>query len=64
MKKEIDALYIGEKWFTLENTDFQGFFSEIVEELNHRCSVYEIKDESKSKELNIHLFYKGEEYFS
>ena len=34
MKKEIDVLYIGQKWFTLENTDFQGFFSEIVEEVN------------------------------
>ena len=56
LKKEIDALYmfdIGENQFTLENTEFQEFFREIVEELNHRCSVYEIKDASKKKRVKL-----------
>ena len=56
LKKEIDALYmldIGEKKFTLKDTDFQEFFTEIVAELNHRCSVYEIKDASKKQRVKL-----------
>lgn len=56
LKKEIDAfdmLDIGQKKFTLENTDFQEFFSGIVDELNHRCSVYEIKDASKKQRVKL-----------
>lgn len=56
LKKEIDALDmfdIGEKRFTLENTDIQDFFREIVDELNHRCSVYEIKDASKKQRVKL-----------
>lgn len=56
LKKEIDVFYmldIGEKKFTLENTDFQDFFSGIVDELNHRCSVYEIKDASKKQRVKL-----------
>lgn len=56
LKKEIDALYmldIGEKKFTLKDTDFQEFFTEIVAELNHRCSVYEIKDASKKRRVKL-----------
>lgn len=56
LKKEIDALDmfdIGQDKFTLENTDFQEFFSGIVDELNHRCSVYEIKDASKKQRVKL-----------
>lgn len=56
LKKEIDALDmfdIGQDKFTLENTDFQEFFSGIVDELSHRCSVYEIKDASKKQRVKL-----------
>ena len=56
LKTEIDALDmldIGQDKFTLENTEFQEFFSGIVKELNHRCSVYEIKDASKKQRVKL-----------
>ena len=68
LKKEIDALYmldIGEKQFTLENTDFQDFFREIVDELNHRCSIYEIKDASKKERVKLNkAVIDSEEFIS
>lgn len=56
LKRELDALKsnsINEKQFTLQSQTFQEFFIEIVKELNHRCSVYEIKDASKKQRVKL-----------
>lgn len=56
LKREIDALDSNETGidkFTLQGEDFQEFFVEIVKELSHRCSVYEIKDASKKQRVKL-----------
>lgn len=56
LKRELDALDSNdneETKFTLNGEDFQEFFVEIVKELNHRCSVYEIKDASKKQRVKL-----------
>lgn len=56
LKIEIDALDSNESGinkFTLQGEDFQDFFVEIVKELKHRCSVYEIKDASKKQRVKL-----------
>ena len=56
LKKEIDAcnmLDIGEKIFRLDNIDFKEFSQGIIDELNHRCNVYQIKDASKKQRVKL-----------
>lgn len=56
LKIELDALKSNnedENKFTLQGESFQEFFAEIVKELNHRCSVYEIKDASKKQRVKL-----------
>ncbi|MEW9078233.1 type III restriction-modification system endonuclease [Terrisporobacter glycolicus] len=56
LKKELDALETSnpqETRFTLQGENLQNFFRGIVVELNHRCSVYEIKDASKKQRVKL-----------
>lgn len=56
LKKELDALDSNnpdETKFTLQGEDFQDFYMEIVKELNHRCSAYEIKDATNRERVKL-----------
>ncbi len=66
LKRELDALESNdseETHFTLKGEDFQIFFEGIVKELNHRCSVYEIKDASKKQRVKLNKAVVDSEEF-
>ncbi|MGL5651787.1 MAG: type III restriction-modification system endonuclease [Paraclostridium sp.] len=66
LKKELDALQLedtGETKFTLQGEGFQDFFREIVEVLDKRCSIYEIKDRSKREKVELNKVVVDSEEF-
>lgn len=66
LKKELYALDLkdgNETKFTLQGENFQEFFAGIIDELSHRCSVYEIKDGSKRERVKLNKAVVDSEEF-